>query len=168
MRLDAMTRENAELVRRWRNIDIDMYRTPFMLTEEMQSDFYDDVICDRYAKHRFWAVMLADVFIGMVGLVNISLENRSAEVSVVIDPELRKQGHGRKAVDLLLGEGFYRINLDNIYGECYKCSPARGFWESACMERGVKIYELPRRKYVSGIYWDSIYFNFTRTNTEGL
>lgn len=163
-----MTRENAEQVRKWRNLDIDMYRTPFMLTEEMQSDFYDDVICDRHAPHRFWAVIVDDIFSGMVGLVNISLENRSAELSVVIDPEVRGQGCGRRAMALLLDEGFYRLNLDNIYGECYKCSPAMGFWLRLCEERGVKMYDLPRRKYVSGIYWDSIYFNFTRTNMEDL
>lgn len=166
MHLDAMSRENAETVRQWRNLDIDMYRTPFPLTKEMQEDFYVNTISSRVSPHRFWAVYSDMSFVGMVGLVNISLENRSAEISVVIDPERRGEGIGRQAVNMLISEGFNRLNLDNIYGECYECSKAIGFWRSTCKERGVVTHKLPRRKYVDGVYWNSIYFNFTRSHQE--
>lgn len=166
MKLGVVTKQQVELIRVWRNQDIDMYRTPFPLTFEMQEDFYYKVICNREAKDRFWAVIDGDpgCFIGMVGLVNISLENRSAEISIVIDPELRGRGKGKEAIRLLLNEGFNRLNLDNIYGECYKSNSHLKFWLSLCEEHKVKIYELPARKYVDGQEWGSIYFNFKREN----
>jgi RimJ/RimL family protein N-acetyltransferase len=136
----------------------------------MQSKFYDDVICNRKADSRFYAVYEEKkysfspekVFLGMVGLVNISLENRSAEISIILDPDIRGKGKGREALRLLLDAGFNDINLDNIYGECYENSAHIGFWEKICKDYGLELYPLPRRKFYKGMYYDSIYFNFTR------
>lgn len=166
MKLGIVTKDNAELVRQWRNLDIDAYRTPYPLTQEMQEEFYYKTICNRDSKDRFWAVLDGnndDCFIGMVGLVNIALENRCAELSIVIDPEMRGKDKGKQAVDLLLQEGFERLNLDNIYGECYTCSASIDFWLNICKEKMVDFVELPRRKYIDGKYHNSIYFNFVRT-----
>jgi RimJ/RimL family protein N-acetyltransferase len=160
MKLGIVTKQQAEQVRQWRNLDIDAYRTSFLLTQEMQEDFYYKIICNRDSKSRFWSVIENDCFIGMLGLIGISLENRSAEISIVIDPELRGKGYGKKAIDLLLKEGFERLNLDNIYGECFISSPSLPFWVDYCHEKGVDIVELPRRKYLNGVYHNSIYFNF--------
>ena len=166
MKLGIVTKQQAEQVRIWRNLDIDAYRTSFPLTQEMQEDFYYKTICNRDSKDRFFSVMDGDpdCFIGMIGLENISLENRSAEISIVIDPELRGKGYGKKAIELLLQEGFERLNLDNIYAECYICSPSLPFWVDLCHEKGVDIVELPRRKYLNGKYHNSIYFNFVRAS----
>lgn len=171
MHLDALTFDQCETVRKWRNLDLSPYRTPYLLTEEMQAQFYDEIVCNQRAAHRYYAVMEHELlddynFVAMVGLVNISLENRSAEISLVVDPARRGQGVGKEAVKLLLEEGFYTVNLDNIYGECYKCNRDYGFWINLCTERGVLTYELPRRKFSGGVYWDSIYFNFIRSNME--
>jgi RimJ/RimL family protein N-acetyltransferase len=165
MKLGIVTKDNAELVRQWRNLDIDAYRTSFPLTQEMQEEFYYKTICNRDSKDRFWAVMDGNddsCFIGMVGLINIELENRRAEISIVIDPEMRGKGKGKQAIDLLLREGFERLNLDNIYGECYLSSPSLPFWIDICHEKGVDVVELPRTKYVNGVYHNSIYFTFAR------
>jgi RimJ/RimL family protein N-acetyltransferase len=166
MRLEAVTKEHVELVRVWRNRNIDAYRTAFLLTATMQYDFYMNVICDRAAKSRFWSCIskTTGTFVGMVGLENISLENRSAEISIVIDPALRGRGHGKEAIELLLCEGFNRLNLDNIYGEAYLCNNDLPFWATTCQKKGIKMFDLPRRKYCAGKYYDSIYFNFTREN----
>jgi len=98
----------------------------------------------------------------MVGLVNISFENRNAEISIVIDPDARKRGYGKQALELLLQEGFNRLNLDNIYGESYTCNPSIDFWINICKEKTVDFVELQNRKYVDGKYHNSIYFNFMR------
>ena len=162
MKLGIVTKQQAEQVRIWRNLDIDAYRTSFPLTQEMQEDFYYKVICNRDSKSRFWAVIVNDCFIGMVGLENIELENRRAEISIVIDPEVRGKGYGKKAIDLLLKEGFERMNLDNIWGESYTCNPSLPFWVDICHDKGIPITELQRTKYVNGVYYNSIYFNFVR------
>jgi RimJ/RimL family protein N-acetyltransferase len=164
MRLDALTRDNVEQVRKWRNMDLTPYRTPYHFTEEMQSKFYDDVVCNRNAPHRYFAVMDGMEFVGMVGLVDINLENRCAEISIVIDPDRRKQGVGSEALRLLLEHGFDSMNLDNIYGECYQCSPSYGFWQRIIADSYAIHAYLPNRKYHDGQYYDSVYFNFTRSN----
>jgi RimJ/RimL family protein N-acetyltransferase len=70
--------------------------------------------------------------IGMVGIVNISLENRSAEISIIINPTKQGTGYGKRSVDMLLDKGFNELNLENIYGECYENSAHVGFWENYC------------------------------------
>lgn len=179
MHLGALTLDQCQQVSIWRNKELAPYRTPYMLTDKMQKDFYDSVVSDRKSNHRFWSLietMKSDKssstwgkityeyikFIGLGGLVDISLENRAAEISLVIDPELRGEGYGEKAVDMILDKAFNYMNLDHVYGECYNCSPSLNFWLKICEKKGVTLYKLPVRKYYNNDYYGSIYFNFTR------
>lgn len=183
MRLDVITKDQCETIRQWRNKDIVPYRTPYMLTREMQENFYNNVICDRNADSRFFALIdeidskdsdstwdkitdSYECFIGMVGLVDISLENRSAEISLVIDPELRNNGYGERGVELILDHAFNHMNLDHVYGECYHCNPNLNFWLKICDKRSVEIYKLPARKFYKNDYYGSIYFNFSRESIQ--
>ena len=160
MQLTCLTKADCELIRIWRNKDISVYRTAYLITEDMQADFYKDVISNRKSDCRFWAVLDDQVFIGMVGLVNISLENRNAEISIVIDPELRQSGKGKEALELLLDKGFNEVNLDTIYGECYYNNPGIRFWENMIKKFHGIFTELKARKYSLGMYHDSLYFTF--------
>ena len=162
MHLSELTISDCEIIRHWRNADISHLRTPFFLTQEMQQEFYHTVICDRKSNCRFWSVRDGSDFIGMVGLVNISIENRSAEISIIINPKKHRNGYGKKSINMLLEKGFYELNLENIYGECYENSAHIGFWENYCELKQVEVYPLPNRKFYNGKYYDSIYFNFMR------
>ena len=162
MYLTVITKDQCEQVRKWRNVDISIYRTPFLLTEEMQSEFYTDVICNRRSDHRYWSVMDSKQFLGMIGLVNISLENRNVEISIVINPEFSRKGFGDQAFKLLLDKGFNELNLDNIYGECYACNPNIDFWKQMIKKYGGQTTTLFNKKFYRGVYWNSIYFNFER------
>lgn len=162
MKFDALTKDQCEQVRRWRNIDTSILRTSFVLTCKMQNEFYENVICNRKSNDRYWAIIENDCFIGMVGLINISLENRNAEISIIIDPELKRKGFGRKALMMLLEEGFFTLNLDNIYAETYKCNPDLNFWIKMIDVYNCYNVELPNRKFSNGSYWNSIYINFER------
>lgn len=168
MRLDALTRDHVELVRQWRNLDLTPYRTPYFITREMQEDFYNNVISKRDSEHRFFSVLANGVFVAMVGFVGISLENRSAEISIVVDPDIRGKGYGTDSLRLLLKHGFDSMNLDNIYGECYECSPAYGWWRKIIDRVDCDYCTMPARKFHEGEYWDSIYFNFTRGNYDNI
>lgn len=161
MNLSAPTKYNLEQVRRWRNEDISGYRTPYYLTPDMQERFYDDVICDRNSPHRYWAIIDGG-FIGMGGLTNIQWENGIAEISLIIDPEKRSEGTGEKAVDLILREGFNRLGLKTIYGECYQNNPAFLFWRKNASKYGGFYTVLPNRKFWDGKYWGSLYFSIDR------
>ena len=158
---------DMEVVREWRNAMPETLRTPYLLTEEMQYNYYKDVICDRKGTTRYWALweMEADpeLFVGYGGIENIQWENRLGEISVLIGPDLRGRGYGKAAVDEFLRRAFDELNLHAVWGECYLCSPAVGFWRNMVAYHGGIALELPYRKYWDGKYWGSLYFCFVRS-----
>jgi RimJ/RimL family protein N-acetyltransferase len=106
MKLETLTRDQCQQVRVWRNNEPEFLRTPYLLTEKMQDDFFDNVVNNRDSKHRYFALIELEEngyeklnkpqyfhrFIGMVGLTNIEWENGTAEISLIINPEYRRQG----------------------------------------------------------------------------
>ena len=163
MKLSNVELKDVEKIRVWRNKNLQALRTPFPLTKEMQEDFYNNIISNRKSNNRFWAIRGDSSqwsFIGMIGIVNIEWENSIGEISILIDPSERKKGIGKKAIEILLNQGFYFLNLYNIYGECYKCNESIHFWEKICAEYKAYSTILPSKKYYNGEYYDSMYFNF--------
>lgn len=156
MILKALTLDDAEAARQWRNEFRQSLRTPFLLTEKMQQDFYLGL--NGNARMRYFAICESKT-IGMGGLVGIEWENRLAEISLILAPEERGKGYGKKAVELILHEGFNNMNLANIYGECYMCNPAVDFWAKICSRYNAYTTYLPQRKFWNGKYHDSLYFN---------
>lgn len=161
MNFDTLNKDQCEIVRKWRNADISFLRTPFLLTKEMQENFYEKIICDRNSEHKYWAI-IDKKFIGMAGLTNISHYNKNAEISIIIDPKKKSKKKGEEALLLLLNLGFNELNLENIYGECYFCNPAIKFWKRIIEKYILNYTWLPFRKYYNGEYWNSIYFNFRK------
>jgi len=170
MKLVALTLDQCQQVRIWRNDCLETLRTPYPLTEEQQEKFFRDVICNRNSLHRYFA-LTDDAYlkgspkhlIGMGGLIHIQWENSIAEISLILDPKMRGQGLGQKAVDLLLDQAFNSLNLKTVFGEVYLCNPAWKFWEHLANmghnEKGCWVI-LPNRKYWNGCYQNSGYFSF--------
>ena len=172
MRLDALTAADMEQIRVWRHEVPETLRTPYMLTAEMQADYYRDVICDRRGTTRYWALtaMAKGVgdsewspshLVGYGGIENISWENRNGEISLLLRPECRGKGYGREAVGLFLEQAFEHMNLECVYGECYMCGPWE-FWEKMVVGYRHPAALLPDRKYYQGAYYGSYYFTFDR------
>ena len=105
MILKALTLSDLQTARLWRNQLMAAWRTPYMLTEKMQQEFYENVISDRRANMRYWgfhadepvkrqitvgcnSVEYGDTFIGYGGIENITWETRTGEISLLIDPDL--------------------------------------------------------------------------------
>ena len=191
MKLKPLTLSDCEQVRQWRNKNLAMLRTPFMLTEDMQADFYHNVVSNRNANARYWGVWedvpdtvclysdiqekpikefeadtKSNIFMGIIGLENISWENRNAEISIILNPDYQRKGYGTQAVDMLLDQGFNYLNLENIYGECYYCSQSIKFWNKIIDNKNGSTAILPNRKYWNGSYFDSLYFNFTKERND--
>ncbi len=168
LKFEAPRIEDFEMKREWRNESLVSMRTSFLLTREMQEDFYRNVVCDRNSNVRFWTVTLERLhkIIGQASLMNIQWENRLAEMGVILAPSERNKGYGKEIVRMLLDKGFNELNLENIYGECYLCSPAITFWEKIADEYNAQKVMLPNRKFWLGEYWDSLYFNFERSSYE--
>ena len=163
MKLGALTQSQCEQVRIWRNAEMECWRTPFMLTEDMQYDFYERC-SDRNSPHRYFAI-IDKGFIGMGGITYIQWENRIGEITLIINPEVRKDGLGEKAVDLLLDQAFNHLNLQTVFGECYVCNEAWKFWEHLANygwnDKGCWVI-LPNRKYYKGMLHNSGYFSFDK------
>jgi RimJ/RimL family protein N-acetyltransferase len=161
LRLDALTCDDVQEARVWRNTMREGLRTPYPLTEEQQDGFYGSFVCDNSMPLRYFAVRNGDRFVAMVGLTDICWEAGNAEISLITDPSLRGKGVGSGALALLLREGFATMGLRTIYGECYESNPAIGFWRLMAERHGAYTTMLPRRKRWDGRLWDSLYFSFT-------
>lgn len=160
MILRCLNRIDLDQIRIERNKDISGFRTPYLIID--QAKFWDLVIDAN--KSRYFAIQEDDLFVGYCGLYPISWENSSAEVSLHIFENYRKSGKGSLAFKKLVEVAFNQMNLNIIYGECYKNNPgAVKFWE-----KQKKVYKyfkesiLPDRKYWDGYYYDSYYFSINR------
>ena len=177
MILKPLCLDDMELVRRWRNEIPETLRTPYMLTEEMQEDYYRDVICNRNGNTRYWGFWQEVIprewdkdlgpdktqwLFGYGGIENIRWEDRQGEISILIAPDYRNKGYGAEGVELILNQAFMFMNLDRVYGECFHSSVAVEFWIKMVAEyRGFQT-SLPDRKYFNGTYWSSFYFMFSK------
>ena len=179
---DALTLEDAEQIRIWRNQDIGAARTPYLLTKEMQEKWYNETVCDRSANSRYWAIRKkADeiekkkmgiyidyneiditVLIGIAGLQNIEWENRTAEISLMIGPDYRRKGYGKEALQKLLAMGFDQIGLHSIWGEVYEFASSFKYWYAMMNKHNANTARLLDRKYCSGQYYDAIWFCFLK------
>jgi RimJ/RimL family protein N-acetyltransferase len=175
MNLKVLSYPDAEQVRIWRNENLSMNRTPFLLTEQQQAQFYHNVICDRNSNFRAWGIwadstknigygdFVSGNFIGMGEISNIIWENRLGEIGLIMHPEHPEYSDkANEAVELILEQGFDYLNLENIFGECYGCSPYISFWEKIARKYKARDCYLPARKYWDGKYYDSLYFNISR------
>lgn len=161
LRLATLQVEQAMQIREWRNLDLAPYRTPFMLTEEMQADWYDKIATDRRANCRYFALLDEDdTFVGYVGLTDIEWENGIAQIALLISPEHTRNGYGTEAVRLILDTAFRRMRLVMVYGECYECNPALGFWQKMVEKYEAYSTRMPSRKFWDGMHWHSLYFAF--------
>jgi len=173
MKLEVLTLDQLQQVREWRNNELQFLRTPYLITEKMQEEFYTNVINSRNSKHRYFALtyealerdiskkhVTINRFYGIGGLTNIEWENGTAEISLIINPEYRGKGKGKVSVSLLLDEAFNNMRLESVYGEVYDCGN-RGFWENRVKELGAYRTDLKHRKFHDGKMWDSMWFVFT-------
>lgn len=192
MKLEPLTLGQCEQVRLWRNAEMEVWRTPFMLTEEMQVDFYQRC-CDRNSPHRYWAIVAEEEkgidspesiaerqakflirpigFIGMGGITYIQWENRIGEITLIINPAYRDKHYGEETVDLLLDQAFNHLNLQTVFGEAYMCNPWWEFWKKVTRKYiyegirekvGTGWVNLPNRKYWQGQYYSSLYFSIDK------
>ncbi len=159
LQIDALMMSDCELVRRWRNQKLETLRTPFLLTKEMQEKYYQEHVCNRDSRERFWAVREGGVLIAQVGFVRIEWENHLAEISNLCNPAYTE--YRMESVKLQLAEGFQNMGFSNIYFESYYCDPALDFWQEVATSFNADTAILKNRKFWAGRYWDSFYFNIT-------
>jgi len=162
MELRAVSREDAEEVRAWRNDTRETKRTPYYLTKEMQADFFENIVCNRSHNSRWWSVYDGRTYLGLAGLTDIEWENGLAQISLTLSPLRLREGYGRQAMKLILDEAFGNMGLATVYGECYDCNPAVEFWQKITKEYGGYYTLIPRRKRWQGQLYDALHFSIWR------
>jgi RimJ/RimL family protein N-acetyltransferase len=174
MQLKVLSYSDVEQARIWRNDSMSMNRTPHLLTQEMQGKFYQEQVCNRQNNARYWGIFKHsheeypkneltcdyDTLIGMGEITSISLENRNGEIGLIMHPGYVYMAE--HAIELILEQVFDYLNLENVYGEVYKCSDYYPIWENACKKYNGIDASLPNRKFWNGKYYGSLYFNINR------
>lgn len=134
------TLEEVQQVRVWRNDPaiLPTLRTGYK-TDEQQAAFYRDVVCAIISKHRYYAILADDQFIGLGGLTYLDRAPGEAEISLLLGPEFRGAGYGAAAVEALL-ETAMRFGLTAVVGECYAQNPAKAFWLKMVAKHGINAW----------------------------
>lgn len=169
--MTAPTLADLQTVARWRETCPESLRTPHPLSEHDQRRYLERIESSRH-QMRMWsfreqpkpgAIHYVNEMrlVGLAafgGLQYIQWENSLAEISLIVDPDQHGKGVGERVLLQILEEAFGNLGLNQVWGECYACSPALGFWETRANWSTV----LPERKRWNGKLHDSLYFCFRR------
>lgn len=159
MNMTGVNINDAGKVSDWRNAIRGNFRTTGFCTIDKQEKFIE-ALDDNV--HRYYSFCDNGELLAFGGLTYIQWENRIAEISLVVDPDLLRDGIGSDAVDMILEEGFNNLNLKTIFGECYKSNPAFDFWFRLTGKYEGYTAILKNRKFWKGDYYDSLYFSIDR------
>ena len=91
--------------------------------------------------------------IGYGGLDKICNINKTAELSLLINPERHGEGFGKQAVRCLLTYAFEFMELNCVFIEVYRTTDAWIFWEKCGF---IQEGDLKARKFWNGAYYDSV------------
>lgn len=153
-----------------RNKILETLRTPFFLNYDQQDSYYNEVLCDRNSKTRYFIFQNGINSVAMGGVENIEWENSRGEISILVYQGSRRKGFGSLIVDEIIDYGFNYLNLNILWGECYFCGNI-SFWnkyfspkmtEKKNYSIELKKVILPDRKFYNGKYHDSLYFSLRR------
>jgi len=158
-----LSRSTAIDMLTWRKESPAALRTPYELSYEQQHEWFMDHIapkdhhCCRWLEFTEGATEPA---VAAAGLNTIQWENRTAEISLIVDPRKAGQGVGLVAAQMMLVYAFQRMGLNTVMGEVYHCSPGLGFWQRFLEKWPGRVVTVtaPERKFFGSTFHDSTLF----------
>ena len=97
--------------------------------------------------------------VGVVSLSHIDNIARKCEFSIMITPEVRGKGYGKKALWELLGHAFNDLNMEQVYSDVFSHNPSLEHY----VNWGFQIYGvLPNWYYKDGKYIHSTVISITK------
>ena len=103
--------------------------------------------------------------IGVVSLSHIDNIARKCEFSIMIIPEQRCEGYGKKALFELLDYAFNDLNMNQVYSDVFEHNPALDWYVGL----GFKKYGvLPNWYYKEGKYINSVIISITKDEYNSL
>jgi len=132
-------------------------RTGKLTFSSQQVEWANKVYYDNTCSYYF--IYYNKILVGYCGLDKISFENKTAEISLLINPDEHRQGHGMEAVILLLDIAFDKLKLKLIYAEVNDTTSAIEFW----LAQGFMVEAfLKDRKFWKGKFYNSTILNIEK------
>ena len=166
----SVKQPELDLIASWRNQTIISLRsndlTAFGVSQKDWVDSLDE--SEKYyfiynVNEEFPNDLRDAVFLGYCGLDKIDPVSRTAELSLLINPEHHGKGCGAKVTELLLKMAFENFNLNCVFIEVLNTTSAPLFWE----KQGFKSEGILRaRYYKNGQYYSSLSASILRSEWE--
>jgi RimJ/RimL family protein N-acetyltransferase len=166
LELRAVEPDEIELIREWRNTQMDVLRQSAPITPEMQRHYFETSVWPEKTtaepKQILLSIRWAGVFSGYGGLVHLSWPDLRGEVSFLLNPELERQAEARASIlRLFLGLmqklAFVDLGLRRLFTETFAhrakhiaTLEAAGFLREGCLRGHVVVDGQPTDAIVHG------------------
>ena len=156
--------QEMELIRKWRNEQIDYLRQNKPLTKDEQSKYYHQVIKKSFYEKEpemiLFSFILKNNCIGYGGFVHIDWNLKKAELSFVLDTNRTEKLETYKKefsifLKIILNIGFKQILFHKIFTETFDIRPNT----ILVLEKAGFVLEnrLSSKNYINGSYVDSLF-----------
>ncbi|NLC72729.1 MAG: GNAT family N-acetyltransferase [Ruminococcaceae bacterium] len=121
--------DHIELIRQWRNAQIDVLRQSEPITEKQQVEYFNNHIWpdmkEKYPKNILLSILEDNILIGYGGLVHIAWEHKRAEVSFLLRPDYTVNTNIYSKyftifLQLIKKLAFLELGFQRIYTETYE------------------------------------------------
>lgn len=157
-----MEQEYLPILKKWRNLEIQILRQFRPLTDYDQEKWFASLQCDK--SQVIFGILTHDdnssepTFIGYCGITNIDLKNRVGEISFLVSPE-RVDNEKLYRTDflsilsMLSRYGFEELNLNKLFTEtfAFRTTHMKILEEFGFKQEGV----LRQHHFTGGKYYDS-------------
>jgi RimJ/RimL family protein N-acetyltransferase len=144
--------KGLQKIAQWRNKSLVSLRSTYPTHPDLQIFWYKQVVSDKSVNY-FYIYNCIGNLVGYCGLDKISTPNKTAEIGLLINPDIHKQGLGYAAAHKLLEYGFEKLDLNCIFAEVYSTTGNWNFWSKVGFK---KEGMLRQRKFWNNQYYDSM------------
>ncbi|MBU2177402.1 MAG: GNAT family N-acetyltransferase [Gammaproteobacteria bacterium] len=162
--LRSLEFEDLPQLRDWRNDDRlrHAFREHRLLNLLHQREWWERVSHDD--RHEMFGIMRGPDLVGVCGLCYIQWVNRTAEISIYVDPEFWEQGIAARVLQLLADRGFGEFGLERLWAEIH------GFNERSIrlFEAAGYVHEGTSRSHIfkNGRRWDCQLYGLLREEAQ--
>lgn len=129
------------------------FRQDHIISQDEQYEWFETT------SMRSFVVVEDDVNVGVVSLSHVDTTVRKCEFSIMITPEFRGRGYGRKALNDLLDHAFNDLNMRQVYSDVFENNPSRALYKDiGFRECGI----LPDWYYKNGTYVNTVVIVITK------
>ena len=162
--LIPLMEQEMELIRKWRNEQIDYLRQNKPLTKDEQSKYYHQVIKKSFYEKKpkiiLFSFLINNACIGYGGFVHIDWDSKKAELSFILDTNRTKEPRIYKKefsifLKIILNIGFKQILFNKIFTETFDIRPDT----ILILEKTGFVLEnkLLSKNYINDSYVDSLF-----------